>query len=61
MSNDAYIEDDERPDDGEMMAEYIEWNEQQQALPAHKRDGWRESMFDHIDDKRKERLEACPF
>lgn len=67
MSNDAYISDFDEPEDNtEFERYYAEWQAEceyidaQMALPAHKRDGYAERMYDladHIrDTERDDRL-----
>lgn len=60
MSNDFYIEDEERPNEEEMMAAHDEYYWYQSQLPAHKRDGYAERMAEMADLRRKEMRENQP-
>ena len=59
MSNDYYIDDEERIDDSEMMAAHDEyyWHKAQQDerdTEPHKREGYAEFMAEVADMRRKE-------
>jgi hypothetical protein len=57
MSNDFYIDEEERPDEealAQMEAEYHFWKISQDALPPHKQDGYAERMAEMADLRRKQ-------
>ena len=59
MSNDAYISDDDRPDESDAeMADHVAWHEQQKAEQASKR--VTEMFGSYVDGQIKALRKYCP-